>query len=213
MQTAVMNRKFRFLLVPAVVALLVDACSYRSPENSAADQSRAEESGTATAYQLVAIEGHFMPSGGFYELDDRTGVWCETPSAADMMSYARINGIDDPNDVPDLRTFFDEESTRLFNSCILSVRENGDGVLLSLNYDGKMIYSTSVNKSDIPPGGNHEIRVKTIKNFELPQADGSMLLENGGDYVISVGNEPAISFTNEWGEYFLKFRRVPQDGQ
>lgn len=208
-----MIRNFTFFLLAAVAAVVVYACGYRSSENSSAQQSDADEGGTSVVYQLVAIEGQIAPDGGFYELDDRTGIWCELPSAADMMAYATVNGIDNPNDVPDLRTFFDKESTRLFNSCSLSLRESGTVVLLSLNYNGQMIYSASVNKSDIPAGGNHEIRVKTIKGFELPQADGSLLMENGGDYVISVGNEPAISFTNEWGEYLLKFRRSSQQGQ
>lgn len=64
-----------------------------------------------------------------------------------------------------------------------------------------------------PLGGAHEVRVKSINGFERPQPDGSLSMENGSDYVISVGDEPAVSFTNEWGEYLLKFRRVLQGEQ
>lgn len=211
--TLVNMKYLSLILFTLIAAALFSACSYRTSDGSAADQVELSASGSAVTYQLIAIEGHTPPDGGFYELDDSTGRWCERPTAADMMSYARMSGLENPEDVPDLTNFFSDEETRLFKSCRITFNDRGKEISLSLSYNGAVVYSSIVDKAGIPASGNYEIRVKSIKGFDLPEPSGSLLLAGGMDYVISAGSEPAISYTNELGQFFLKFRRLSDSGQ
>ena len=208
-----MKTTFITLLSIAVLAVILSACSYRNTDGTGDDSADANAEESSVTYQLAAIEGHTPPDGGFYELNDSTGRWCERPTAADIMAYSRMSDLENPDESPDLTNYFSDEHTRLFNSCRMVVRDLGQTLSLTLSYNGAVVYAGSVDKASIPAGGTYEFRVKSIKGFDLPEPEASLELTNGTDYVITCGAEPAMSFTNEFGEYFLKFRRVTESGQ
>jgi len=210
-----------FVLLVLLAPLILAGCGFSGGSNPAASIKNDFRSGnefpagtkelpgqSVEEYQLISILGHYPMHGGFYEFDEKSSLWCERPMAADMMAYARQHDIEDPNDVPDLSSFFDQETTRLFNSCKLKMIGNGDYTAISLEYDGKTVYQNSLKKSKIPAGGKYEIKVKSIANLDWPEQNGTMLFSEAGNYVISIGGEPEISFSNEFGQYFLKFRRL-----
>ena len=203
-----MKTAFTIQMLIVVLAVIFSACSYPNTNGSADDAVDANAEGSSATYQLVAIEGHTPPDGGFYELDDSTGRWCERPTAADIMAYSKMSDLKNPEELPDLTNYFNDEHTQLFNSCRMVIRELDQTIALTLSYNGSVVYAGSVDKASIPAGGNYEFRVKSIKGFNLPEPEASLELTNGTDYVITCGAEPAMSFTNELGEYFLKFRRV-----
>ena len=47
-----------------------------------------------------------------------------------------------------------------------------------------------------------------MKNFDLSVEDGSMVLSDGKEFVISIGENPSISFSNEYGSYDMSFANV-----
>lgn len=205
------NSVIYFLTV--VLVVIFSACGYRNTEGSGAKSADANTEGTSVTYQLVAIEGHTSPDGAFYELDDSTGRWCERPTAADLMAYSKMNDPENPNELPDLTNYFSNEHTRLFNSCRIVIRDLGKSISLTLIYDGEEVYAASVDKARISAEGIYEFREISIWRFDLPVPEGSLDFTDATDYVITYSANPGLSFANEFGEYFLKFRRLPDAGQ
>ena len=208
-----MKTSFTIHIFVVVLAVIFSACSYRNTNGSADDAADANAEGSSATYQLVAIEGHTPPDGGFYELDDSTGRWCERPTAADIMAYSKMSDLKNPEELPDLTNYFSNEHTRLFNSCRIVIRDLGKSISLTLIYDGEEVYAASVDKARISAEGNYEFREISIWRFDLPVPEGSLDFTDATDYVITYSANPGLSFANEFGEYFLKFRRLPDGGQ
>jgi len=160
-------------------------------------------------YRLISIYGSTGPKGSFYEYDTDKGVWCIRPMAADMLAYGSQNNIESPEDIPDLSTYFDIQTTNRLNSCLISIAKDLDSTYFVLKYRGNSIYEYSFanpkNKSSKPK----EINVNVLKNFDLSLIEEEPIdLSVAKNIVISIGENPSISFSNEYGNYDLTFANV-----
>ena len=157
-------------------------------------------------YRLISI---FGPRGSSYEYDSVKGVWCNRPIAADMMAYGRQNDIESPEDIPDLSTYFDIQTTNRLNSCQISIAKDLDSTYFVLKYRGNSIFEYSFANSKNKSSKPKEINVNVLKNFDLSIVDEETIdLSVANDIVISIGENPSISFSNENGSYDLTFANV-----
>ncbi len=152
-------------------------------------------------FKLFSISGTFFPHGGWYEYDSIQKKWCERPMAADMLAYEAQNNIDDPEKVPDLSNYFDERTSNMINTCILSIETRENNKIISLRFGGNLIFEDSVTLEKI------SVKIpKSLNNF-IGEIPGSMDLSEGRDYTISI-NPPSINYSNEVGDYELNFSKV-----
>ena len=159
-------------------------------------------------YRLISIYGSTGVKGAFYEYDTVKAMWCDRPMAADMMAYSRQNNTVNPEDIPDLSTYFDIQTTNRLNSCLISIAKDLDSTYFVLKYRGNSIFEYSFANSKNKSSKPKEINVNVLKNFDLTVDDGSMDLSFAKKFVISVGENPSISFSNENGSYDLTFANV-----
>jgi hypothetical protein len=159
-------------------------------------------------YRLISIFGSTGPKGAFYEYDSVKAMWCDRPMAADMMAYGRQNNIDNPEDIPDLSTYFDNQVTNRLNSCQISIGKDLDSTNFVLKYRGNLIFEYTFANSKNKGSKQKEINVNELKNFDLTVDDGSMVLSDAKKFVISIGENPSISFSNEYGSYDMSFVNV-----
>ena len=204
-------KSFCKLLFVLLISSMMASCNNDSSNKSSS--SNKIDSTTTEKFQLVAINGQFPPAGAVYEYDDKKSEWCNRPTAADLTAYATQNKIEDPEKIPDLSDYFGEKTTKLLNSCYITISTKGNLVNFMLYYNGNSVYEYSVNNAGIPNNGSKEVRVDKINNFDLsPDPDpGSMILSDGKNYVITIGKEPTISFSNESGNYSLAFKKIMPD--
>jgi hypothetical protein len=150
-------------------------------------------------FQLASISGIFAPHGGEYEFDASKGKWCERPMAADMMAM----GGDSPKSAEELTTYFDNTTTKRFNSIQISMKSTQDSTYVIVNYKGSSIFENAFKKQS----GKKEIKANSLRKLDL-NSDGSMLLTDGKDFIISIEDKPSISFTNDIGSYTLNFKKL-----
>jgi hypothetical protein len=152
-------------------------------------------------FRLNSIFGTFAPHGGLYEYDSKQKKWCERPMAADMLAYASQNNIEDSEKVEDLSDYFDEKTSNMINTCILSVETREKNKIIRLRFGGDLIFEDSVNLQ------TRSIKIsKLLKNF-IGETPGSMYLSEGSNYLISI-NQPSINYSNEVGDYELNFSKI-----
>ena len=158
-------------------------------------------------YRLHSIIGKFAPSGGIYEYDSTKNLWCERPMSADIMSYMKINDIQNIEDVPDLNQYFDEKATNNLNSCYIKITDYGEFKDFSLHYKGNLIYENSLKIGD-KNGNLQTFNIKKLNNFDLPLV-GSIDFSNGKNYIITIeGQKANILFSNEFGEYEMELLKI-----
>jgi hypothetical protein len=154
-------------------------------------------------YQLSNIQGFFAPSGSTYEYDTKRKLWCERPTAGEMMSFANSEGVSDPNQIPDLSNYFDLKTTTLLNSGILSIQKNVDYYAINLSVGSLFIYIDTI------PVGINSFKLQSLRkrlfNFDI---DGDMILEDGRNYFMTLKPSPMISFENDYGTYELHFQKI-----
>jgi len=205
-----MKKTMRIFIVIILFTLLQNGCSNNSKkeQGSLIEKDSIDTNGpikkkiTKTEhFRLSSILGTFPPHGGVYEYDAKQKIWCERPMAADMLAYASQNNIDDPRKVPDLSDYFDEKTSNMINTCILSIETLENKKIISLRFGGNLIFEDSVNLQTM------SVKIsKPLKNF-IGEIPGSMVLSDGRDYTISI-NSPSIKYSNEWGKYDLNFTKI-----
>ena len=199
-------------IVLVLITTLTVSCSDTPQEKPVAAISRdtipqeetEEEAVPSTVYyRLTSILGKTGMHGAYYEYDLVMRKWCERPMAADMLAYATQNNIEKPEEVPDLSEYFDEQSTNLLNSCIISIKTYPDRRLFSLMFGGETVLEDSMRVSE------RKIKFKgPFEKFNLDFEGGSMDLTEGHDYEISFDTLPVLVYSNEVGQYELTFRKM-----
>lgn len=161
-------------------------------------------------YRLSSILAQTGMSGTIYDYNSSQNLWCEHPNAAGIMSYMKINDIQNSDDLPDLNQYFDVKTTNDFNSCIIKVNDFGDFKDVSLQYKGNIIYQNSFKAGD-HSGKFQTFNVKKLNNFNLPMI-GSIDYSNGKNYVITIEDQKAkIVFSNEFGDYELELLQIKKN--
>lgn len=154
-------------------------------------------------YQLINIHGFFAPSGSTYEYDTKRKLWCERPTAGEIMSFVNNEGGSDPNQIPDLSNYFDIKTTTLLNSSILSIQKNEDYYAINLSVGSLFIYIDTI------PVGIKSFKLQSLRkrlfNFDI---NGDMILDDGRNYVMNLKPSPMISFENDYGNYELHFQKI-----
>lgn len=142
-----------------------------------------------------------------YNYDATQNLWCEHPNAAAMMSYMKMNDIQNPDDIPDMIQYFDVKTTNDFNSCMIKVADYGDFKDISLHYKGNIVYENSLKVGD-QSGKFQTFKVKKLNNFNLPMT-GSIDYSNGRNYTITIEDQKAkIVFSNEFGNYEMELLKI-----
>ena len=190
--------------------LLLNGCSNNSKEEQGSsiekdslnkNEPKKKEITKPEHFRLFSILGTFAPHGGLYEYDSIQKKWSERPMAANMLSYASQNNIDDPEKVPDLSNYFDEKISNMINTCILSIETRENNKIISLRFGGNLIFEDSVTLQTM------SVKIsKSLKNF-IGEIPGSMDLSEGRDYTISI-NPPSMKYSNDVGDYELNFSKV-----
>jgi hypothetical protein len=180
-----------------------------SSNNNSKTPEKPKEVIQINEYQLAEISGQFPPRGGLLQFDKNKKKWCSRMSMGSMMSYAKVNEIEDFSDVPDLSDYFDQSTTNKLNSCKLLVKSQGNIQNITLYFQGNVIYRNSIEL-----GANK----KAINNIKLPDlrklnlngiGEPYILLENGRNYELHLDtSQPIIKFENEFGNYELRFERI-----
>ncbi len=218
-----MKKKYSLLNTIFIITIMLSSCSNSNSNESSLinkkDSILNNESAfivnqkaetTIEEFQLVSIIGQFAPHGAVYEYDSIKRSWCERPMAADMLAHATQNNIKDPKKIPDLSSFFNNQTTKYLNSCHLSIKTKGDSIYLLLRYKEKIMYECSYfiqnenNKSK-------QIKIDRLPNLDISKdiaGEGSMDLSEGREFIITIGKNPLLSFSNDIGNYDLLFTKI-----
>jgi hypothetical protein len=159
-------------------------------------------------YQLREISGQCSPDGGHYEFDKIKKQWCSRPSAGDVMSYAKMSGIDDYSKIPDISSYFDRKISNKLNSCKLLVKTEGNARTVTIYFQGNVIYK---NTFDIDNSSNttNWIKLPNLYKLNLNDINGNMAFDNARNYKLDLtSSKPIIKFENEFGNYELRFEGI-----
>lgn len=167
------------------------------------DGSRITNPTKTIFYQLHSINGFFAPAGSTYEYDAGSKLWCERPTAGELMAYSQDAGINDPSEIPDLSNYFERKTTDLLNSCLLTVTQSSDYNAINLSVGSLFIYVDTI------PKGLKSFQIQELRRplFNFP-INGDMILDNGRNFQMSLGNTPKITYINDYGNYELHFEEI-----